>query len=76
MSDVEKRVKEVISDMLGVEIEKIQPNSTWTELKADSLDMVELFMVFEEEFQIEVPDADAEKIQTVQEVITYIEKYK
>ncbi len=70
---VEQRVKEIIADQLGVEIEKITPEAKFVDdLGADSLDVVELIMAFEEEFGVEIPDEDAEKIATVGDVLNYI----
>ncbi len=70
---VEQRVKEIIADQLGVEIEKITPEAKFVDdLGADSLDVVELIMAFEEEFSVEIPDEDAEKIATVGDVLNYI----
>ncbi|HEV09146.1 MAG: acyl carrier protein [Sulfurihydrogenibium sp.] len=70
---IEQRVKEIIADQLGVEIEKITPEAKFVDdLGADSLDVVELIMAFEEEFGIEIPDEDAEKIATVGDVLNYI----
>jgi len=72
---VEERIKEIIADQLGVELEKITPEAKFVEdLGADSLDVVELIMAFEEEFGIEIPDEDAEKIQTVGDVINYLKE--
>ncbi len=69
------RVKKVIVDQLEVDEEKVVPNASFTDdLGADSLDIVELVMAFEEEFDIEIPDEAAEKILTVQEVVDYVEK--
>jgi acyl carrier protein len=69
------RVKQVIVVQLEVDEEKVVPNASFTDdLGADSLDIVELVMAFEEEFDIEIPDEAAEKILTVQEVVDYIEK--
>ncbi len=68
------KVKEVIIDKLGVEEEKITPEASFVDdLGADSLDTVELIMQFEEEFGIEIPDEDAEKITTVGAAIEYID---
>ena len=68
------RVKKVIVDQLEVDEEKVVPNASFTDdLGADSLDIVELVMAFEEEFDIEIPDEAAEKILKVQEVVDYIE---
>jgi acyl carrier protein len=70
---VEQKVKQIIADQLGVDIEKITPEAKFVDdLGADSLDIVELIMAFEEEFGIEIPDEDAEKIATVKDVIDYI----
>ncbi|HMO01377.1 MAG TPA: acyl carrier protein [Oligoflexia bacterium] len=71
--DIEKRVKNIISEQLGVSVEELQPQASFFEdLAADSLDIVEVIMNLEEEFNMEIPDEDAEKIQTVQDVIDYI----
>jgi acyl carrier protein len=71
---IEERVKDIIVEQLGVNPEQVTPSASFIEdLGADSLDTVELVMAFEEEFSIEVPDEDAEKLQTVGDVIKYIE---
>ncbi|MBD2167246.1 acyl carrier protein [Calothrix membranacea FACHB-236] len=68
-----ERVKKVVVDQLGVESDTITPKSTFIEdLGADSLDIVELVMAFEEEFDIEIPDESAEKILSVQDAVDYI----
>jgi acyl carrier protein len=68
------KVRAVISDKLEVEASKITPEANFTDdLGADSLDVVELVMALEEEFDIEIPDEEAEKLQTVQAVIDYID---
>ena len=73
--NVEERVKKIIAEQLGVEEEDIITESSFVEdLGADSLDTVELVMAFEEEFGIEIPDEDAEKILTVQNSIDYIKE--
>ena len=75
MSDksIEDRVKDIIVDQLGVNADKVTPEAKFVEdLGADSLDTVELVMAFEEEFDIEVPDEEAEKLQAVADVISYI----
>lgn len=75
MSDksIEDRVKDIIVDQLGVSAEQVTQDAKFVEdLGADSLDTVELVMAFEEEFEIEVPDEEAEKLQSVGDVITYI----
>jgi acyl carrier protein len=70
---IEERVKEIICEQLGVDEEEVNPNAKFIEdLGADSLDTVELVMAFEEEFDIEIPDEDAEKISTVGDAIQYI----
>ncbi len=64
--EVEERVKKIISEQLGVEEEEVVPDAKFVDdLGADSLDTVELVMALEEEFEVEIPDEDAEKIQTV-----------
>ena len=68
------KVKEIIVEQLGVEADQIKPESNFVDdLGADSLDTVELIMAFEEEFDVEIPDEDAQKIKTVKDVIEYIE---
>ena len=75
MSDNLARVKEIIIDKLGVEENKLTSDARFIEdLGADSLDTVELIMQFEEEFEIEIPDEDAEKIVTVNHAYKYINK--
>ena len=72
---VEERVKEIICEQLGVEEEEVTTNAKFIEdLGADSLDTVELVMAFEEEFDLEIPDEDAEKITTVGDAISYIKE--
>ncbi|MDB4951986.1 MAG: Acyl carrier protein [Gemmatimonadetes bacterium] len=76
MADIEQKVKDIIINELGVEAEKVTPEASFVEdLGADSLDTVELVMAFEEEFGIEIPDEDAEKLQTVGDAITYIQEH-
>ncbi|RMD47129.1 MAG: acyl carrier protein [Aquificota bacterium] len=71
--NIEERVKEIIADQLGISADQIKPESKFVDdLGADSLDVVELIMAFEEEFGVEIPDEDAEKIATVQDVLDYI----
>ena len=71
------KVKDIVVEQLGVEADEVQIESTFIDdLGADSLDIVELIMAFEEEFNIEIPDEAAEKIKTVQDVVTYIEQNK
>ncbi|HJT79802.1 MAG TPA: acyl carrier protein [Chthoniobacterales bacterium] len=72
---IEDKVKDIIVEQLGVNPEQVTPTASFIEdLGADSLDIVELVMAFEEEFSVEVPDEDAEKLQTVGDVIKYIEE--
>jgi len=72
---VEERVIDIVSENLGVNKEQVTRNTAFIEdLGADSLDTVELVMAFEEEFEIEIPDEDAEKIVTVADAITYIKE--
>jgi acyl carrier protein len=76
MEPVADRVKKIIVDQLGVEEELVNPEASFVDdLGADSLDTVELVMALEEEFGIEIPDEDAEKITRVKEAIEYIEKH-
>jgi acyl carrier protein len=73
--NVEERVREIIVEQLSVEAEKVVLEASFiNDLGADSLDTVELVMAFEEKFELEIPDEDAEKITTVQEAISYIEE--
>lgn len=68
------KVKSIIVEQLGVDADEVTPEASFTDdLGADSLDIVELVMAFEEEFGIEIPDEDAEKIGRVQQAISYIE---
>jgi acyl carrier protein len=72
---VEEKVKSIIVEQLGVKAEEVSPGSSFIDdLGADSLDTVELVMALEEEFGIEIPDEDAEKITTVGQAIKYIEE--
>jgi len=74
MSEVAAKVKSIIIDKLGVEESEVTPEASFTnDLGADSLDTVELIMEFEKEFNIAIPDEQAEKIGTVGDAITYIE---
>ena len=73
MSDIEARVKKIIAEQLGVpEADVVNDKAFVADLGADSLDTVELVMALEEEFEIEIPDEDAEKITTVSQAISYI----
>jgi acyl carrier protein len=76
MADIEQRVKDIIVEQLGVKREQVNEGASFIDdLGADSLDTVELVMALEEEFNIEIPDEEAEKIQTVGEAINYINKH-
>ncbi len=76
MSDIAERVKKIVVEHLGVDEAKVTENARFVDdLGADSLDTVELVMAFEEEFNIEIPDDAAEKIQTVKDAITYIQQH-
>ena len=76
MASVEERVKQIIVEQLGVDEAEVTPSASFVDdLGADSLDTVELVMAFEEAFEIEIPDEDAEKIRTVQDAITYINQH-
>lgn len=73
MSDIAERVKKIIVDKLGVDDAQVTPEASFTnDLGADSLDTVELIMEFEKEFDISIPDEQAEKIQTVGQVVDYL----
>jgi acyl carrier protein len=75
MSDIGERVKKIVVEHLGVEPDKVTENASFIDdLGADSLDTVELVMAFEEEFDIEIPDEDAEKILTVGKAMEYIKE--
>ena len=77
MSETAERVKKIVVEHLGVESEKVTEEATFIDdLGADSLDIVELVMAFEEEFGVEIPDDAAEKITTVKDAIDYIEANK
>ena len=76
MSSVADKVKSIIVEQLGVDEEEVTPDASFVDdLGADSLDVVELVMAFEEEFGVEIPDDDAEKITRVREAIAYIEQH-
>ena len=73
MSEVEEKVKKIISEQLDVPEDDIVPSASFVDdLGADSLDQVELIMAMEEEFDVSIPDEDAEKISTVKDAIDYI----
>lgn len=70
---VEPRIKKIIEEQLGVEGDRIKPEASFIDdLGADSLDIVELVMAMEEEFDLEIPDEDAEKLKTVKDVADYL----
>ena len=74
MDNTLDKVVEIVVDKLGVEVSKVTPEAKFIDdLGADSLDTVELIMQFEEEFEIEIPDEDAEKILSVKQAVDYIE---
>ncbi len=76
MSEVQEKVVKIIVDKLGVKESEVTPEATFTgDLGADSLDTVELVMEFEKAFGVQVADEDAEKFQTVGDVVTYIEEH-
>jgi acyl carrier protein len=74
MADIHERVKEIIAEQLGVEVGEVVPEASFVDdLGADSLDTVELVMALEEEFDVEIPDEDAEKITKVKDAMDYID---
>ena len=76
MATNQERLTEIIAKQLGVEEDNVTPDASFMEdLGADSLDTVELVMALEEEFDIEIPDSDAEKIQTVQDALSYLDEH-
>jgi acyl carrier protein len=76
MSDIAERVKKIVVERLGVEDSKVSEGASFIDdLGADSLDTVELVMAFEEEFNVEIPDDAAEKIQTVGDAIAFIKEH-
>ena len=77
MSDIEQRVKKIVAEQLGVAEDEIKLESSFVDdLGADSLDTVELVMALEDEFEIEIPDEQAEKITTVQQAVDYAKANK
>ena len=77
MSSTEQQVKNIVAEQLGVKEEEVKNESSFVaDLGADSLDTVELVMALEEEFEIEIPDEEAEKITTVQQAVDYINAQK
>lgn len=76
MADIEKRVKEIIAEQLSIDVAEVKPEASFIDdLGADSLDTVELIMAFEEEFDLEIPDEEAEKIKTVGDAIEHIKSH-
>lgn len=73
--NIEAKVKEIISKQLDLEEENIAPENTFEELEADSLDVVELVMNLEEEFNLEIADEEIEKIKTVADIVQYVEEH-
>ena len=77
MSEVSEKVTSIIVEKLGVEASEVTPEASFTnDLGADSLDTVELIMEFEKEFGVQIPDEEAEKIQTVGDAISYVEEHQ
>jgi acyl carrier protein len=75
MSDMENKVKQIIAEKLGVSEDKVNPQASFVDdLGADSLDQVELIMAFEDAFEVEIPDDDAEKLKTVKDAFDYLGK--
>jgi acyl carrier protein len=75
VSEMESKVKQIIAEKLGVSEDKITPQAAFVEdLGADSLDQVELIMAFEDAFDIEIPDEDAEKMRSVKDALDYLQK--
>ncbi len=73
--DLLAKVREIVANELGVEPDRVVPEASFTEdLGADSLDTIELIMAVEEEFSIEIPDEDAEKLTTVKDAVEYLER--
>ena len=76
MASAEEKVKQIIVEQLGVEEAEVTGNASFQDdLGADSLDIVELVMAFEEAFEVEIPDEEAEKIKTVQDAINYVQSH-
>lgn len=76
MAGVDDKIKQIIKEQLGVEESEITPTASFVDdLGADSLDRVELIMALEESFDLEIPDAEAETIKTVQDAVDYIQKH-
>jgi len=76
MAGVDEKVKQIVVEQLGVDEAEVTPSASFVDdLGADSLDTVELVMAFEEAFDIEIPDEEAEKIRTVKDAIDYVSKH-
>ncbi len=76
-TNIEAKVKSIIADQLGVGEDEIKPESSFIEdLGADSLDIVELVMAMEEEYEVEIPDEEAENIKTVGDAVNYVNNHK
>jgi len=76
MASIEERVKNIIVEQLGVDADQVTATASFVDdLGADSLDTVELVMAFEEEFDLEIPDEDAEKMRTVGEAVAYLDQH-
>ena len=74
MSELESKVKKIIAEKLAVSEEKVNPQASFVDdLGADSLDQVELIMAFEDAFDVEIPDEDAEKLKSVKDAIEYLQ---
>ena len=74
MSEMESKIKQIIAEKLGVSEDKVNPQASFVDdLGADSLDQVELIMAFEDAFDVEIPDEDAEKMRTVKDAIEYLQ---
>ncbi len=75
--NIEEKVISIIADQLGIDKGTIKPESSFTDdLKADSMDVVEMVMAFEDGFSVSIPDQDAEKIRTVQDAVDYIKEHQ
>lgn len=75
MATNQERLIKIIALQLSVEVHNVTPDASMEDLGADSLDQVELVMALEEEFDLEIPDSDAEKIQTVQDALNYLDEH-
>lgn len=75
MDNIFNKVRSIVAEQLGVEEEEITLETSFEDLNADSLDIVELIMALEEEFDIEIPDEDAEKLTTIRAAVEYIREH-